>query len=59
MANAEKRLYSAWRAGFFPFAMLFRDEKGGTNGEWSKFQRSWVLPQIVHHKLKNVRREWA
>ena len=54
MANAEKRLLDTWRAGFFPYGMLFRDEKGETAEDWRTFQRAWVRPQIVYHKLKNA-----
>lgn len=52
MEKAEKRLRDAWAAGFFPYAMLYRDEKGETNPEWRKFQRLWVRPQLVYHQLK-------
>ena len=45
--KAEKRLRDTWAAGFFPFAMLYRNE-------WRKFQRTWTRPQIVYHKLKEV-----
>lgn len=52
MEKAEKRLRDAWAAGFFPYAMLYRDEKGETNPDWRKFQRLWVRPQLVYHQLK-------
>jgi hypothetical protein len=52
MDNAEKRLRQAWDAGFFPFAMLFRDEKGEVQQDWQRFQRLWARPQIIHEKLK-------
>ena len=54
MEQAEKRLLDTWRAGFFPYAMLFRDEKGETNEEWRAFQRQWVRPHIVYTKLKQI-----
>jgi len=50
--KAEKRLRQAWDAGFFPFAMLYRDEYGKYNSEWKKFQREWARPHIVATKLK-------
>ena len=53
MKKAEKRLRDAWRAGFFPYAMLYRDEKGETDPEWRKFQRNWVRPQLIYHQLKD------
>ena len=54
MANAEKRLLDAWRAGFWPYAMLYHDEKGETAEDWRVFQRAWLRPQIVYHKIKEV-----
>lgn len=54
MVNAEKRLIDTWRAGFWPFAMLFRNEKGETAEDWRQFQRTWARPQIVYHKLKET-----
>jgi hypothetical protein len=53
MDAADKRLREAWEAGFMPYAMLFRDNSGVINQEWSKFQRTWVRPEIVISKLKN------
>lgn len=50
--SAEKRLCGAWDAGFFPFAMLYRDEKGDVPDDWKKFQRVWARPQIVASQLK-------
>lgn len=52
MEAAEKRLRDTWNAGFVPFAMLYRDEKGIVNREWGKFQRMWLRPNIVTTKLK-------
>ena len=49
---AEKRLRDAWKAGFIPYAMLYRDEKGIVDSEWRKFQRLWVRPAIVMSQLK-------
>lgn len=52
MEKTEKRLRDAWAAGFFPYAMLYRNEKGETDPDWRKFQRLWVRPQLVYHQLK-------
>lgn len=52
MDKAEKRLRDTWKAGFLPYAMLYRDEKGNTEQEWRQFQRLWVRPEIVVSKLK-------
>jgi hypothetical protein len=54
MANAEKRLLNTWRAGFWPYAMLYHDEKGEVSEDWRRFQRTWARPQIVYHKLKET-----
>ena len=51
--KAEKRLRDAWAAGFFPYAMLYRDELGTANDDWKKFQRLWVRPHTVYHLLKS------
>ena len=52
MEKAEKRLRDTWKAGFFPFAMLYRDEKGEVQQDWKQFQRLWARPQIINQKLK-------
>ena len=54
MEAAEKRLRDAWKAGFIPYAMLYRDEKGIVDSEWRKFQRLWVRPAIVMSQLKET-----
>ena len=54
MEAAEKRLRDAWKAGFIPYAMLYRDEKGIVDSEWRKFQRLWVRPAIVISQLKEA-----
>jgi len=51
---AEKRLRATWDAGFMPFAMLYRDDHGKVDDDWKRFQRSWVIPQIVASKLRKV-----
>ena len=52
--KAEKRLYDTIRAGFYPYAMLFRDETNTTTLEWRKFQREWLLPKIVGTKIRKM-----
>ena len=52
MEKAEKRLRETWKAGFFPFAMLYRDEKGAVQQNWKQFQRLWARPQIISQLLK-------
>ncbi len=51
---AEQRLGETWRAGFFPMAMLWRDDHGRYNLEWRRFQRVWNRAAIVCTKLKEL-----
>lgn len=46
--KAQRRMGEAWDAGFMPFAMLYRDEKGEVNKEWKQFQRQWANPVITY-----------
>jgi len=58
MAKAEARLIQTVRAGFMPYAMLYRDRDGVVDKEWRRFQREWVRPQFVGMKMKEFwRRE--
>jgi hypothetical protein len=52
--KAENRLWQTVDAGFFPFAMLWRNEKGEYKKDWKKFQRMWANPIITASKLKSV-----
>jgi hypothetical protein len=54
MEAAEKRLRDAWAAGFYPFATLYRDERGETQPDWRRFQRQWTRPEIVATKLREA-----
>ena len=38
------------QAGFTPTAMLWRDEGGYRNKEWSNFQRRWARPRLIYMK---------
>lgn len=49
--SAEKRLMQTIRAGFVPYAMLYRDKDGKTDPEWRVFQREWCRPIIVGKKV--------
>ena len=55
--KAEKRLLDTCKAGFFPYAMLYRDERGETDPEWRKFQREWCRPAIVGAKFRDYWRD--
>lgn len=52
--QAEKRMEQTIRAGFMPYAMLYRDEKGKVDHEWARFQREWLRPAIVANKFKEI-----
>jgi len=54
MDAAEARMFEAWGAGFYPFAMLYRDEGGETQPDWRRFQRQWTRPEIVATKLREA-----
>ena len=49
--DAEKRLAQTMRAGFVPYAMLFRGEDGKYDSEWRRFQREWCRPIITGKKF--------
>lgn len=55
--RAEKRLIQTIDAGFFPYAMLYRDQSGEVTKEWSSFHREWCRPQIVGVKVKERHKE--
>lgn len=52
--KAEKRLIDTVKAGFMPYAMLYKDKDGTVNEEWRKFQREWCRPKIVGTKVKKI-----
>jgi hypothetical protein len=52
--KAEKRLLDTICAGFLPYAMLWKNSDGETDLEWRRFQRIWVLPQIVKDRAREI-----
>lgn len=52
--RAENRLTQAMVAGFVPYAMLYRDERGDVDLDWGRFQRVWLRPQIVGAKMRDI-----
>jgi len=52
--KAEKRLKDTIKAGFVPYAMLFKDQAGNVDADWAKFQREWCRPIIVVSKIAKV-----
>lgn len=52
--GAMKRIKQTIDAGFFPFAMLWRNEKGEFKRDWKRFQREWANPIIIAVNVKKV-----
>ncbi len=52
--RAAKRLTDTIRAGYMPYAMLYRGEDGSRNPEWARFQREWLRPEIVGAKMREI-----
>lgn len=50
--EAEGRLEFVRRIGMTPCAMLWRDHAGSRDKEWTRFQRKWARPSIVHGSKK-------
>ena len=50
--QADLRLRLCLELGFFPMAMLWRDESGKTASEWRSFQRQWSRPAIIASRIK-------
>jgi hypothetical protein len=50
--KAEKRMRQTWDAGFMPFAMLYKNDRGETDKEWRRFQRVWARPMIIRSVMK-------
>lgn len=46
--KAQNRMGKAWKAGFFPFAMLYRDYEGKYSTKWKQFQGQWANPTITY-----------
>ena len=52
--KAEDRLIQTIKAGFVPFAMLYRDESGNVSQEWEQFQRVWANAVITGKVFNEV-----
>lgn len=50
--DAERRLWETVDAGFYPMAMLYRDQNGERDHEWMKFQRPWARMAAIHTMVK-------
>jgi hypothetical protein len=44
---AEKRIRESIACGFFPMAMLYRDQSGERCPHWQKWQRQWCRPSLI------------
>jgi hypothetical protein len=49
--KAEKRLVETLRAGFWPMAMLWKDEDGHENKGWRQFQGLWARNAIIYARM--------
>jgi hypothetical protein len=54
--KAEYRLQQTKKLGIIPFAMLYKNERKSVDIKWKQFQRTWVRPEIIFGKPKNVRK---
>lgn len=50
--DAERRLWQTVDAGFWPMAMLYRDQQGKVSTEWKRFQRLWARPAAMAGMIK-------
>ena len=52
--KAEKRLNDTIKAGFMPYAMLYKDKVGNVDETWANYQREWLRPMIVATKMSKI-----
>jgi len=53
--KAEERLMRVLQLGFYPFAMMYRDDKNVVTHDWKEFQRMWARPALIYAIQKNMR----
>lgn len=51
---AERRLNETMKAGFVPFAMLYRNQSGVRDPAWIKFTWPWARPAIISKKYREA-----
>jgi len=56
---AYKRILQTINAGFFPFAMLWRNNKGEFKKEWRQFQREWANNIIIASNINKLKSQRA
>jgi hypothetical protein len=54
LEDAEARCCFAHAYGFWPFAMLWRDEHGQADPAWARFARTWARPAATAAHLRSV-----
>jgi hypothetical protein len=52
MESAEKRMWQAIEAGFMPYAMLYRDQRGEYQRTWRHFQGTWVNVRHIRARIR-------
>jgi len=55
LQKAEERLIDCMKAGFYPMAMLYRDETGERDPEWIRFTWPWARPAVIYAKYKALK----
>lgn len=50
--NAENRLIQCLQLGFYPMAMLWKDNNEYASREWRQFQRLWARPANIYYYEK-------
>lgn len=55
-SQADKRLRRVWEAGFYPYAMIWRDKTGVRQQNWIRFNSAWSQPACVARMLKDSTR---
>lgn len=50
--RAERRLVDTMKAGFMPFAMLYKDKDGYEDPAWAKFRSRWIRPAGIYASNK-------
>ena len=53
--KAEQRLRQTLELGFFPMAMLYRDEIGVRDRQWMRFQKPWARPAAIYAMAKSMK----
>lgn len=51
---AEERMATVYAHGFWPMAMLWRDERGQASLDWSRFARTWARPAATAARIKAI-----